>query len=107
MLLVLVMMIYLFKYAVDSDEVVTIENFSKMVQWFGPLVDSKVVHNIFELHSNRYFHGQLSSIQAEDLLAEKAKGTFLVRFSTSNPGIHLLLYKQSIKYRKFRNQCEQ
>lgn len=49
----------------------------------------------------------LSSIQSEDTLSEKAKGTFLVRFSTSNPGsyaISSLGLDGSIKHYKIWHQ---
>jgi len=71
---------------VDSDEAVTLENYAKMFQWFGPMKGIDIIDEVHNLHSKSYFHGQLSSIQSEDLLSEKAKGTYLVRFSTSNPG---------------------
>ena len=49
-----------------------------------------------------WFHGNISSIQAEDLLTEKAKGTFLVRFSSSNPGSYAISVnaEESVKHYK-------
>eukprot|EP01117_Protostelium_nocturnum_P010326 TRINITY_DN3709_c0_g3_i1.p1 TRINITY_DN3709_c0_g3~~TRINITY_DN3709_c0_g3_i1.p1 ORF type:complete len:1410 (-),score=591.25 TRINITY_DN3709_c0_g3_i1:49-4278(-) len=71
---------------VDSDEAVTMENFSKMTQWFGPMDGVDMLQRMIKLHSQPWFYGNLSSIQAEDALADKGRGTFLIRFSSSNPG---------------------
>lgn len=71
---------------VDSDESVTMENFAKMTQWFGPMDGIDMLVRMVMLHKEPWFYGNLSSIQAEDTLADKGRGTFLIRFSSSNPG---------------------
>lgn len=35
--------------AVDSDEVVTIENFDKLLKWFGPLKNISIIDEIYNL----------------------------------------------------------
>jgi len=36
-------------FAADSDEVVTMENFGKMLQWFGPFDGMEMVERIYRL----------------------------------------------------------
>jgi hypothetical protein len=60
---------------------VTTENFSKMIKWFGPIDGREMIVHIYELQNKSWFHGNLSSMQAEKLLESKVKGTFVVRLS--------------------------
>jgi len=59
-----------------------------MLEWFGPLDKGYVVlDKILSLMSKPYFHGFLSSSKAEKILSStKKKGTYLVRFSSTEPG---------------------
>ena len=77
----------------NSDSVVNIETFGNTCQWFGPLKTAgdsvyllKQVHSIL---AEKWFHGNLSPQQSEDLLREEKGGSFLLRFS-SLPGFFTL-----------------
>lgn len=88
---------------VDADEVVTIESFGKFSHWFGPLDSINVLDTVHQFHSEPWFHGHLSSVQSEELLIEKARGTFLLRFSATNIGgfaISVLNEDQVVKHYK-------
>ena len=61
---------------------VSIENFSKLLEWFGPLT-SNIIPRIKDIVSQVWFHGNLSHIQAERMISKKPnlkKGTFLIRY---------------------------
>eukprot|EP01100_Stratorugosa_tubuloviscum_P013771 TRINITY_DN708_c0_g3_i1.p1 TRINITY_DN708_c0_g3~~TRINITY_DN708_c0_g3_i1.p1 ORF type:complete len:542 (+),score=245.95 TRINITY_DN708_c0_g3_i1:107-1732(+) len=71
--------------------VVQIERFGRMVELFGPLTRSTgstptFVDNIVTLLRQLWFHGDISTNQAQALLTKEKKGTFLVRFSSSQAG---------------------
>jgi len=57
--------------------------FAQFLGGFGPL--RKALLNLFQLTSKKYFHGFLTNYEASRLLELEDEGTFLVRFSTSNP----------------------
>jgi len=74
----------------SNDEVVSMENWGKILSWFGPLVvrGSGIIllEKLRSLLSNVWFHGNISTPEAESRLSGKGAGTFLIRFSTSSPG---------------------
>jgi hypothetical protein len=54
---------------------------------------------------NRYFHGDISGQQAELALTtgEKVPGTFLLRFSTRDPGLYCIsVLESNMKVRHYR-----
>jgi hypothetical protein len=66
-------------------DIVTLEWFGSVVDWFGPLT----VANLRDMYATlveKWFHGELSTCDAERMLGDKASGTFLVRFSTQSRG---------------------
>jgi len=84
-----------------------LENFAKMTQWFGPMDGLNLLNRIYEMQLRPWFHGNLSSIQSEDLLTEKAKGTKSNQISASNPGsfaISVLTEEGFIKHYKIFHQ---
>jgi len=74
-----------------SEEWVAIENWGYMLEWFGPMEKGyNLLDRIFWLLTKPYFHGFLSSAKAEKILSNKKKGTFLLRFSATEPGAFTL-----------------
>jgi len=83
--------IYSLKALLNADvtEVVAIEEFGKLLQRLGPLEIPEVAGNGFldrmaDLVCNPWFHGELPTKTAENMLRVAAPGTFLVRFSNSS-----------------------
>ena len=68
-----------------NEGIVTIEAFSALLKWFGPLQD-EMLERIVTLLKQPYFFGDISAKDAEAMLAKQKKGTFLLRFSTREPG---------------------
>ena len=75
----------------NKDEEVDMEEWAKLLQWFGPLKDfGSFLENVIDLLKKSWFHGNISSEQAEKLVMKsKQKGCFLVRFS-SDPGSYAI-----------------
>lgn len=75
----------------NKDEEVDMEEWAKLLQWFGPLKDfTSFLENVVDLLKKSWFHGNISSEQAEKLVMKsKQKGCFLVRFS-SDPGSYAI-----------------
>lgn len=71
-----------------SKDIVTIENFGQMLDWFGPL-EHNLLDRVYELVRQDYFWGFLSTSDADKTLDRKA-GTYLVRFSNSERGVYTL-----------------
>ncbi|ELR14068.1 protein kinase domain containing protein [Acanthamoeba castellanii str. Neff] len=72
-------------------EVVSIEWFSKMVEWFAPFEASpRLLDRLLALLTQPWFHGLLTNNDMARLLAGAAEGTFLVRFSSSSPGAYTI-----------------
>lgn len=90
----------LLRVKAKDGEFVSIENFGDLLEWFGPWnLDSSTAKNvaarILELLKNPWFHGFMDSNEAKELLitggnASKPKkvrkGSFLIRFSATEPG---------------------
>merc|ERR1712137_131792 len=73
--------------AQGTEQIVHIEQFGNMLVWFGPIVDfntRKVVllDTIFSVLSKAWFHGDIGQVEAENRLAKREVGTFLIRFSS-------------------------
>lgn len=73
----------------QSELVVTMEQFGKVLAWFGNLkLDGiGILEKICHTMSYGWFHGDVSMPESEARLGAKAEGTFLVRFSTSEVGV--------------------
>merc|ERR1712137_314327 len=75
----------------DKESRVTIEQFSRILEWFGPLTDlTSFLQSVEDLLSKPWFHGEISAVEAEKLLSPKPAGTFLVRFSSRDPGCYAI-----------------
>ena len=58
---------------------------------FFSSISNIMTNQIFEFYSNRFFHRDLSGIEAEKLLQDKGiPGSFLVRPSTTKPDAYVL-----------------
>jgi len=72
-------------------ESVTLEDFSKMLEWFGPLEPGNGILLRMEAGLRfKGFFGEIETGDAEKLLNGKKKGTYLIRFSTRDPGCYAI-----------------
>jgi len=77
----------------SSKSTVSVEKFSLLIKWFGPLVHDNmktIVDCVYEIVAAPWFHGDISKEEACNILTSNDKkkvksGTFLVRLSTSEP----------------------
>jgi len=78
----------------NEDGEVHIEKFGRILQWFRPIVDSTgrltLLDKVTLLLSKPWFHGDLSTEDASARLSSQQVETFLVRFSSSQPGCYTI-----------------
>lgn len=75
----------------NKEDVVTIENFSRALEWFGPFtLDRQFMDNVQDTISISGFFGDISSQEAEQIMAGKKAGQYMVRFSTQQPGFYTI-----------------
>eukprot|EP00005_Dracoamoeba_jomungandri_P004604 CAMPEP_0174258702 /NCGR_PEP_ID=MMETSP0439-20130205/7658_1 /TAXON_ID=0 /ORGANISM="Stereomyxa ramosa, Strain Chinc5" /LENGTH=506 /DNA_ID=CAMNT_0015342317 /DNA_START=155 /DNA_END=1675 /DNA_ORIENTATION=+ len=93
---------------------VTMVAFGKFLNWFGPLATPpdrpQLIDRVVSILQLPYFHGVLSTVDAEALLTVKPSGTFLVRFSSSAPGCYTISKKDvdsSIKHQRIIHHPQQ
>jgi len=72
-------------HGVDPDYVVTLEKFGRILEYFGPLSEG-TLDTIRDMLQQRWFHGELDTASAAARLSGQPPGSFLVRFSSTNPG---------------------
>jgi len=72
-------------HGVDPDYVVTLEKFGRILEYFGPLHEG-TMDTIREMLQQRWFYGELDTASAAARLNGQPPGSFLVRFSSTNPG---------------------
>jgi len=83
---------------VGNQGVVTLEKFAKNLEWFGPLTtDSTFVEHILDIISIKGFYGDISTKDAERLMAGKKPGRYIVRFSGQQPGYYTVTSMSSEK----------
>jgi len=94
----------------NKDDMVTVETFSKFLEWFGPL-EHALFARIFSIVSKNWFHGNMSHVQAEKLIQKNSsakKGSFLIRFSSKNRGYFTITVvgrkKSLLHYRVYYNR---
>jgi len=77
------------KGLIESEPVVTLEIFSRVLQWFGPIFlpdkAGPIIKDMKTLIGQKWFHGEISIDVAEKLLARRDIGCFLIRLSITNP----------------------
>eukprot|EP01104_Vermistella_antarctica_P008500 TRINITY_DN212_c0_g1_i1.p1 TRINITY_DN212_c0_g1~~TRINITY_DN212_c0_g1_i1.p1 ORF type:complete len:524 (+),score=140.72 TRINITY_DN212_c0_g1_i1:197-1768(+) len=66
-------------------EVVSLLEFGKILDWFGPM-DENLLYRIENTLRQGFFHGAISKEEAESRLYKQNKGKFLIRLSTTNSG---------------------
>eukprot|EP01112_Ceratiomyxa_fruticulosa_P013616 TRINITY_DN3833_c0_g1_i2.p1 TRINITY_DN3833_c0_g1~~TRINITY_DN3833_c0_g1_i2.p1 ORF type:complete len:543 (-),score=94.64 TRINITY_DN3833_c0_g1_i2:235-1863(-) len=79
------------KPLIESDvEVVSMDQFGKVLAWFGDLRSdgADILDKMRDLMTCPWFHGDISTQESEDRLANKPEGTFLARFSTTEEGAY-------------------
>ncbi|KAL6077604.1 protein kinase [Balamuthia mandrillaris] len=69
----------------NETETVTIENFARALECFGPMENLAWLDKLGEILSKPWFYGDINTKEAEVLLAAKKPGSYIVRFS-SDPG---------------------
>lgn len=68
-------------------DVVGLEAFGRLLQWFGPMTrKTEWICPVREAMRQQWFFGDVDSKEAEKALSGRKKGTFLVRMSASHPG---------------------
>ena len=89
----------------------------QFLSWFSPLVapdmyqtntntDGWSIDVILEIVTPQWFHGFLESSNAQKSLKSKADGTYLFRFSTTNPGCYALSVAYSNTVGHWRISCD-
>jgi len=88
----------------EKDDMVTMDNFSRHLEWFGPMTGIDILDRVESLLRKPWFHGEISTEDAEKLLTNKGKkGLFLVRFSSRDPGCYAItVLSQGGKLKHFR-----
>jgi len=77
--------------AADKQGMVTLENFSRVLEWFGPFSKGRTfIDNVKEIISIPGFFGDISTKEAEQVMAGKKPGQFIIRFSTQQPGFYTI-----------------
>lgn len=79
--------------AASKTDMVHIESLGKVLHWLGPLkntAESTFFNRLADLLSQLWFHGAVGTGEAERLLKGREEGTYLVRFSTTNPGCYTI-----------------
>lgn len=67
---------------------VQLEDFGRVLSWFGPFDNmGKFLDSIRAAMKEEWFHGDMTSKEAEKALANRKKGTFLVRLSATSEGV--------------------
>jgi len=88
------------------DHIVSMERFGKILEYFGPLQEG-FLDNIRGMLSQKWFHGELDTADAAARLNQQPPGSFLVRFSSTNPGCFTtsqVIADGSIRHQRVQNQ---
>jgi len=89
----------------DKDQkIVTIESLSALLDWFGPMENATILDRIYNLLAQPYFFGDISAQEAEKLVTfdKKKFGTFILRFSTHDPGCYALTVHSATGLKHYR-----
>jgi len=80
------------KLANSTREIVTLTNWGRILQFFGPITIPATANGltfldeITKIFRQPWFHGDTDSQRAQELLSGKPSGTFMIRFSNSVQG---------------------
>lgn len=69
----------------NGTEVVPLEWFGKVIDWFGPITAPQL-DEMYATLSEPWFHGDVATTDAERMLSDQPIGSFLVRFSNQSRG---------------------
>lgn len=72
------------------DLFITFKMFRDLLDWFGPLARDDFFESLANVLRKDWFHGNLSGTQAEQKLRSEAEGTYLFRFSATDPGSYAI-----------------
>jgi len=79
------------KKSKEGKEEVSLEDFGKMLEWFGPLEKgSGILRRVEAQLRMKGFFGDIETQESEKILNGKKKGAYLVRFSTRDPGCYAI-----------------
>lgn len=83
------------RYVLDNSNTgaVSMYKFADFLAGLGPM--NLCVEKVQAILNADWFHGFLSSVEAERLLERQVPGTFLIRFSKSKPGSFAIAYVDS------------
>jgi hypothetical protein len=70
----------------NGQDTLSLEWFGRMIDWFGPITDASL-DEMYATLAEKWFHGDISTSDAERLLGDQTIGSFLVRFSTQSRGL--------------------
>jgi len=75
----------------ERTDMVKIDRFADALEWFGPLKkgDKFLIH-LMKTCKIKGFYGDVSSREAANLMAGKREGTYIIRFSSQEPGFFTL-----------------
>lgn len=109
----------------EKDGLVNRKGWETFLEWFTPLdVKTETEYEnpgsvskanpvagydfdvVYAICSPQWFHGFVGSTEAQKLLKGKPDGTFLIRFSTTNPGSYALTVAYSNTVGHWRISCE-
>jgi len=104
------------QHVFDTEGVVTKQTWDTFLLWFSPLKaissyqteqdDGYDVSVILSICTAPYFRAFLGATEAQTLLKDQDSGTFLIRFSTTNPGHYALSATYGPNVGHWRITCE-
>jgi len=101
------------KFVFETEGMVQKGTWENFLIWFTPLDKAGAVSSggydidhIMSICTPSWFHGFLSSSDAQKALKGKPDGTYLFRFSTTNPGCYALTVAYSSTVGHWRISCE-
>eukprot|EP01119_Soliformovum_irregulare_P004920 TRINITY_DN1612_c0_g1_i3.p1 TRINITY_DN1612_c0_g1~~TRINITY_DN1612_c0_g1_i3.p1 ORF type:complete len:1090 (-),score=261.69 TRINITY_DN1612_c0_g1_i3:218-3487(-) len=80
------------RYILDNSNTgfISVYKFADFLGGFGPL--KQCIEKVEEVLNAEWFHGFLSSVEADRFLEKQMAGTYLIRFSKSKPGSFAIAY---------------
>lgn len=96
-------------HKIDSDNcVIRLRDFEHIMEYIGP-VTKEIFERVYQLVKKTWFHGLMDREAADQQLAGKREGTFLLRFSASNVGYFALAVvgETSVRHYRIQHGCGQ
>ena len=76
--------------AISDDFLLDVQLFGDLLQWFGPLSASSFLPSVVNTLRKDWFHGNLSGQQSIARLSGHPPGSYLFRFSATDPGSYAI-----------------